>query len=148
MTRGKPLSDDLRKVILNMGMTRDISTIVELTRLKCRTVERIFQDYRNKGMVMWEHLYKELHGQKHSLTVSNTKVKFRCASPKPLSKFLLKFLCGLVRHSPDNYLAELQEILEDRLGLEVNESTIWRSLKRCGFIMKKVRLSRMLEMFD
>jgi transposase len=51
---------------------------------------------------------------------------------------LPQFLCGLVRHSPDLYLAELQEILEDRLGVEVNESTIWRSLRRCGFTMKKV----------
>jgi transposase len=47
-------------------------------------------------------------------------------------------MTGLVHHSPDVYLAELQEVLEDRMGVDVHESTIWRSLKRCGFTMKKV----------
>ncbi|KAJ7460143.1 hypothetical protein FB451DRAFT_1045514, partial [Mycena latifolia] len=57
---------------------------------------------------------------------------------KNLNSLLDKFLCGIVRHSPDTYLAELQEILEDRLGVDVHESTLWRSLQRCGFTMKKV----------
>ncbi|KAJ7726446.1 Homeodomain-like protein, partial [Mycena maculata] len=123
MTRGKTLSDDLRIVILNMGMTQDIANITRLTGVKRRTVKRIFKDYRDKGTVMREHMYKELRGRKHSLTVSDTK-----------------FLCGLVRHSPDLYLAELQEVLEDRLGVQVHEATLWRSLRRCGFTMKKVPL--------
>ncbi|KAJ7447641.1 Homeodomain-like protein, partial [Mycena latifolia] len=121
MPRGKALSDDLRGVILNIGMTQDILNIVKLTGVKRRTIERIFADYRNKGTVMREHMHQELRGRKHSLTVRGTK-----------------FLCGIVRHSPDTYLAELQEILEDRLGVDVHESTLWRSLQRCGFMMKKV----------
>ncbi|KAJ7360647.1 hypothetical protein DFH08DRAFT_800091 [Mycena albidolilacea] len=101
MTRGKPLSDDLRGVILNMGMSQSISNIVTLTGLKHRTIERIFADYHNKGTVMREHMYRELRGPSACELIDN------------------KFLCGLVRHSPDIYLAELQEVLEDRMGLEV-----------------------------
>jgi 5S rRNA maturation endonuclease (ribonuclease M5) len=71
------MSDGLRGVILTMGMTRDISTIVELTRVKRRTIEQIFQDYRNKGTVMREHMYKELRERKHSLTDRDTKVNQR-----------------------------------------------------------------------
>jgi transcriptional regulator GlxA family with amidase domain len=78
MTRGKALADDLRAVIVNMGMTQDIANITRLTGVKRRTVERIFADYRNKGTVMRENMYKELRGRKHSLTVSDTKV--RCLS--------------------------------------------------------------------
>lgn len=75
MPRGKPLSDDLRGVIINMGMSQDIPNIVKLTGVKRRTIERIFADYRNKGTVMRGHMYKELRGRKHSLTVADTKVR-------------------------------------------------------------------------
>jgi hypothetical protein len=56
MPRGKAVSDDLRGVILNMGMAHDIPKITELTRVKRQTIEQIFQDYRNKGTVMREHI--------------------------------------------------------------------------------------------
>ncbi|KAJ7450497.1 Homeodomain-like protein [Mycena galericulata] len=122
MTRGKPLSDDLRGVLLNMAMHHDVDTIADLTGVGHRTIERLLSDYRKKGTVVREHMYQELRGRKRCLTGRDTK-----------------FLCALVRHSPDIYLAELQEILEDRLGVSVDESTLWRSLKRCGFTMKKVK---------
>lgn len=82
MPRGKPLSDDLRSVIINMGMTQDILNIMQLTGVKRRTIERIFADYRNKGTVMREHMYQELRGRKHSLTVRDTKVKPLSSSSK------------------------------------------------------------------
>ncbi|KAJ6503537.1 Homeodomain-like protein [Mycena sanguinolenta] len=121
MTRGKPLSDDLRGVLLNMAMHYDIDNIAKMTRVGRRTIERLLSDYREKGTVFREHMYQELRGRKRSLTSKDTK-----------------FLCPLVRHSPDLYLAELQEILEDRVGVSVDQSTLWRSLRRCGFTMKKV----------
>lgn len=52
-----------------------------------------------------------------------------------------QFLQGTIRHSPDVYLDEMKELLEERIGVEVNESTIWRALYRSGFTMKKVRLT-------
>ncbi|KAJ6527038.1 hypothetical protein B0H19DRAFT_1243334 [Mycena capillaripes] len=69
----KPLSDDLRAVILNMGMNPDIPTIVKLTTVKRRTIERIFQNYRNKGTVMREHMYQELRGLEDTAGLSTTE---------------------------------------------------------------------------
>jgi hypothetical protein len=89
MTRGKPLSDDLRAVILNMGMSLDMPTIMKLTNVKHRTIERIFQDYRNKGTVMREHIYQELRGRKHSLTVADTNVRETLFLKHRLSNVLL-----------------------------------------------------------
>ncbi|KZP21980.1 hypothetical protein FIBSPDRAFT_664694, partial [Athelia psychrophila] len=43
-----------------------------------------------------------------------------------------------VRHKPDVYLDEMRELLEKRRGTAVNDSTIWRALKRSGFTMKKI----------
>lgn len=50
----------------------------------------------------------------------------------------VQFVRGIVRHSPNVYLDELQELLEERCGTKVNEATIWRALSRSGFTMKKV----------
>ncbi len=36
------------------------------------------------------------------------------------------------------YLEELREVLEERCGVYVSESTIWRTLQRVGFRMKEV----------
>ncbi len=38
----------------------------------------------------------------------------------------------------DMYLEELKEMLEQRCGVTVSESTIWRTLNRVGFRMKEV----------
>ena len=44
----------------------------------------------------------------------------------------------MVNQKPDIYLDELQELLTERSGVHVHESTIWRALTRSGFTMKKV----------
>ncbi|KAJ7301733.1 hypothetical protein DFH08DRAFT_640366, partial [Mycena albidolilacea] len=124
MTRGKSLSDDLRGAILNMARTLDVYAICHYTGCKKRTVEGILEDYRKKGTVMREHLKLEMRGAKRSMSIGD-----------------IRFITSLVRHSPDVYLDELREQLEDTRGSEVSEATIWRTLKRCGFTMKKVCLS-------
>jgi hypothetical protein len=50
----------------------------------------------------------------------------------------LQFLHGLIRFRNDPYLQEMRELLEQQVGVEVSDSTVWRSLARSGFTMKKV----------
>lgn len=40
---------------------------------------------------------------------------------------------------PDLFLDELKKALWERLGVEADESTIWKALHRSGFTMKQVR---------
>lgn len=47
---------------------------------------------------------------------------------------------GLVQHTPDIYLEELQEQLELRRGVVISLSTIWKALRRTGYTMKKVHV--------
>ena len=47
---------------------------------------------------------------------------------------------GSIQRAPDLYLDELRELLTITCGVDVSESTIWRTLKRAGFTMKKVCL--------
>jgi hypothetical protein len=39
---------------------------------------------------------------------------------------------------PDLYLDELREELKEECGVSINLSTIWRTLVRSGYTMKKV----------
>ncbi|KAJ7145426.1 Homeodomain-like protein [Mycena crocata] len=121
MARGKVLSDDLRGAVTNMARSLDVYQICHYTGCKKRTVQRVLADYRTKGTVMREHLRMEMRGAKRSMSLAD-----------------IRFLNGVVRHSSDVYLDELQEMLEDKRGTAVSEATIWRCLKRCGFTMKKV----------
>ncbi|KAJ6573756.1 hypothetical protein DFH09DRAFT_892448, partial [Mycena vulgaris] len=65
--------------------------------------------------------FLHLRGQKRKLSTRN-----------------VEFLQGYVRFHNDLYLQELKEALEERVGVEVSDSTVWRTLTRTGFTMKKV----------
>ncbi|KIO09220.1 hypothetical protein M404DRAFT_104481, partial [Pisolithus tinctorius Marx 270] len=49
----------------------------------------------------------------------------------------VEFLLGTIQKVPDLYLDELQEVLATTAGVEVSRSTVWRTLHRAGFTMKK-----------
>jgi transposase len=51
---------------------------------------------------------------------------------------LRQFLLALLEHSPDIYLDEIQEQLEEQLNIDVSISTVSRTLKRLGITSKKV----------
>jgi hypothetical protein len=50
----------------------------------------------------------------------------------------MEFLQNSVNNTCDIYLDELKDSLGTICGREISESTIWRTLKRCGYRMKKV----------
>ncbi len=45
---------------------------------------------------------------------------------------------GTVSLNNDRYLDEMRDMLEERCGVRVTESTIWRTLNRVGFRLKEV----------
>ncbi|KIK10986.1 hypothetical protein PISMIDRAFT_76308, partial [Pisolithus microcarpus 441] len=49
-----------------------------------------------------------------------------------------QFLLGTIQKAPDLYLDELQEMLVQSCGVEVSRATVWWTLQRAGFTMKKV----------
>ncbi|KAJ7221680.1 hypothetical protein GGX14DRAFT_388816 [Mycena pura] len=115
MTRGKALSDDLRGAILNMSRFLDIPEICHYTNCKKRTVEHILEDYHKKGTVMREHLRLEMRGAKRSMSAGDLRVCGAWFLVQSAEGFT-KFLTGVVRHSPDVYLDELRELLEETRG--------------------------------
>ncbi|KIJ08894.1 hypothetical protein PAXINDRAFT_48567, partial [Paxillus involutus ATCC 200175] len=45
-----------------------------------------------------------------------------------------------IENSPDLYLDELQEMLATSCGVHVSRATVWRTLHKAGFMMKKVSI--------
>jgi hypothetical protein len=119
-----------------MGMTQDIPSIMKLTGVKCRTIEQIFQDYRNKGTVMREHVYQELRGRKHSLTPANTKVKSISQWSHQLCDRFCHSFC--VDHRPDWFLDELLNLLKHNRFISVHYTTIHREIERAAVSTKKL----------
>jgi transposase len=50
----------------------------------------------------------------------------------------IKHLFNTLNTAPDLYLDELRLELQERLGVSVSMSTIWRTLRKGGYTMKKV----------
>ncbi|KAH9012103.1 hypothetical protein EDB84DRAFT_1278781, partial [Lactarius hengduanensis] len=55
-----------------------------------------------------------------------------------LSPEQTQFMLALIEHSPDIYLDEIQELLQELHGIKISVSSIWRTLKRLGMSAKKV----------
>lgn len=51
----------------------------------------------------------------------------------------IKHLFNTLSSTPDLYLDELRLELQERLGVTVSIPTIWRTLRKGGYTMKKVR---------
>ncbi|KAJ7352383.1 hypothetical protein DFH08DRAFT_858726 [Mycena albidolilacea] len=49
-----------------------------------------------------------------------------------------QFLQGAIDRTCDTYLDELQEALGAICGVEASQVTIWRTLRRQGYCMKKI----------
>ncbi|KAL5496013.1 hypothetical protein ACEPAH_3106 [Sanghuangporus vaninii] len=58
--------------------------------------------------------------------------------PRLLSYDDTRLLCGTLELRNDYYLDELKQIIENRCGIQCSETTIWRTLKRVGFTLKKI----------
>ena len=50
----------------------------------------------------------------------------------------IKHLFNTLNNTPDLYLDELRLELQEKFGVSVSLSTIWRTLKKGGYTMKKV----------
>ncbi|KDQ51314.1 hypothetical protein JAAARDRAFT_113397, partial [Jaapia argillacea MUCL 33604] len=50
----------------------------------------------------------------------------------------VRLMLGLLEHTPDIFLDEIQEQLEEQHGVQVSLSTIWRTLKRLGISSKQL----------
>ncbi|KAJ7133200.1 hypothetical protein C8R44DRAFT_730396 [Mycena epipterygia] len=105
MTRGRPLSQDLRWSLLKMARSHDIATISKLTGVGKRTVERLMSDYRKYGTAARWGPGRSLRGQKRKISTRNVEAYTNVLQ--------CQFLRGYIRFRNEPFLQELKDLLEE-----------------------------------
>ncbi|KAJ7161101.1 Homeodomain-like protein [Mycena filopes] len=122
MTKGKPITEDLRWAIVRMHhLGVKVDTIALYTDVSKRQIYRIINRFLMTGKVL-SPTQRRKTGRTRHLTTDD-----------------VAYLHGCLDQSCDKYLEELQLGLEETCGRTVSLSTIWRALKRSGYTMVKVR---------
>ncbi|KAJ7115365.1 hypothetical protein C8R44DRAFT_739952 [Mycena epipterygia] len=98
-------------------------------RVGKRTVEHLMSDYRKYGTAAHWGPDCSLRGQKRKISTRNVEAYTNVLQ--------CQFLRGYIRFRNDPFLQELKDLLEERVGVEVSDSTVWRTLNCTGFTMKK-----------
>ena len=58
-----------------------------------------------------------------------------------------QILFGSIKKQPDYYLDELQEIMNTTCGVQVSKATVWHTLHKAGFTMKKVCFTILVDIY-
>jgi transposase len=108
------------------------------TGVSVRSVERILLYYSVHGTVH-DSAESEQRGKRRHLRDLDVEVS-SSVTRMFLAIIAIQFLLGTVRRTPDLYLDELQEMLSTTCGVTVSQSTVWRTLRKAGFTLKKVSI--------
>lgn len=80
MTRGKPLSDDLRVALICMGRQLPLNTVSKYSGVPVRTIKRLFSDYRRDGHALRRKQHVEMRGAKQKLMIDDMGVRSKLLS--------------------------------------------------------------------
>lgn len=149
MPRKKPLvpkrryySRDLkRRVIYQAEVLGYTSTEISINLdIPLRVIQRVKQTWNEIGEVCKD---RTAIGRAPLMHPEHCEVS-NSFTYGPVSNFTSEsqFMLALLEHSPDIYLDELQEQLEEQHNLKVSISTLSNTLKRLGITSKKVSGSR------
>lgn len=140
MTRGKALSDDARSILLKLHQSDEFTMdhLSALTDVHRRTIYRIIQHWEATGAVERDG---KRTGRRRLLDYPDVQVS--CSVPALTDvahqdSICRQYLLSSIDHRRDLFLDELREKLGASSGKYVSDSTIWRTLERAGFTMKKV----------
>ena len=141
MPSGSALSEDLRRALIHMHHVSglDAKTITALTNVPKRTVYRVLSTWKITGLVKPEP--EGQRGRPRAVDVGGVQVSsLPCTVEQYPHAHInhVKLLTGALRRCNDRYLDELKDLLAERCGITVSESTIWRTLQRAGFRLKEV----------
>jgi transposase len=131
-----------RRVIYQAYTLHKTSTQIAIDLdMPLRVVQRVWRCWREIGEVCKDRVRM---GRAPIMTVTAVDVSFYSLQNLTSRSWLIvspfsKFILGLLEHSPDLYLDEIQEQLFSQHDVDVSLATIWRTLKRLGMSSKSVR---------
>ena len=134
MPQGKAIIEDVQWIVIRLSATMSPEDIAAYTNLSERKVRGIISHFNRTGDVKVPTC--ERPRLQRSLQDEDIKVCEFVSSSYPTD--LYKHLFDTLSCMPDLYLDELWLELQQTSGVDVSISTIWRTLVKGGFSMKKV----------
>jgi len=123
MPRGHQTIPEIQWAVVRLSKLLDHEQIAMSVNISTRSVKRVLAHFHQYGTIPnpgEDVVRKERVGRRH------------------LSDVDVEFLLGTVQKTPDLYLDELQEMLQATCGTDISRATVWRTLCRYGFTMKKI----------
>ena len=135
MPQGQKVIQEVAWIIIRLASILSKDEIATYTGYSLATIKRIL-------------LYFEQHGtvQESNRGQEQRKGRLRDVDLEVMLVFIFQFrrrlifrqiLFGSIRKQPDYHLDELQEIMNTTCGVQVSKATVWWTLHKAGFTMKK-----------
>jgi transposase len=138
---GKPILEEIQWIIVRLSTTMSREDIAMYTGVSERKVDDVLSTFNRDGTVkvytrQTSHTYR-------SLCDEDVQVSSFCLYTQQLLKLATQHLFQTLEATPDLFLDELCQDLELQTGKSVSISTIWRTLRRAGYTMKKVHHNKL-----
>jgi transposase len=125
---------DRKELIVSLSARYSPSNIARICNVSPRTVYRTLELWLRTGNIVNTPL---VPGRPR--TLNNLDIAVSCQHwVKCTLTFDPQYLEACIERTPDIYVSELKEELEEACGVGVSESTIKRTLRRRGFARKRV----------
>jgi len=137
MTRGQAVPEAIQWTIIRLSAIMPAHEISGYTDISDRKIRDIIAHFNKTGGIKGSKreqptLHKSLQEEDVQVCIGFELLVFSYANCN------IKHLFNTLNSTPDLYLDELRLELQEKLGVSVSLSTIWRTLKKSGYSMKKV----------
>lgn len=75
MTRGRPFSEDLRKVLVYMGTRHSFQEVIDSTAVPRSTLYALYSEYKENGHVLHSKPGVEMRGRRRKMNTEDTQVR-------------------------------------------------------------------------
>ena len=145
MDQGKDIPEAVHWIIIRLSALMTVEAIAMYTDVDVWSVGKILEHFRRTGDVNVTkkprpQLYKSLCNYDIYKSLCNYDIQAweLVLSPLPKNLIVSQHMFAMLNDTPDLYLDELKQELQDICGVAVSKQTIWRTLIECGCRMKKV----------
>ena len=133
---GKAISEEVQWIIIRLSTAMSREDIAMYTDVSLRKVNDVLSTFNKEGTVK---VYTRQKPDTYtSLCDEDVQVSSCSFALNIFLKQSTQHLLRTLEASPDLYLDELRQDLEFHTGKSASISTIWRTLRRAGYTMKKV----------
>ena len=133
---GKAISEEVQWIIICLSTAMSREDIAMYTDVSLRKVNDVLSTFNKEGTVK---VYTRQKPDTYtSLCDEDVQVSSCFFALNIFLKQSTQHLLRTLEASPDLYLDELRQDLEFHTGKSASISTIWRTLHRAGYTMKKV----------